>query len=202
MGLKLYHHPLSTFSQRVRIALLEKQIQAELIEVDIFSGSDDPDYLRKNPYGQVPTIDDDGFVLYQSTAILEYLEVTRPAPPLLPADARLRASVAMHVKTCDLEFAVPAREILVPKRFLPKERWRTEVIDAARPRVQKQLDILERQLDGKEYLVGNQFSLAEVCYAPLLQFLPMLEVQLGPATAAWAKRVVERPSVQETRPAR
>jgi glutathione S-transferase len=141
-------------------------------------------------------------VLYQSTAILEYLEATRPSPALLPADARLRASVAMHVKTCDVEMTPHAREILVPKRFLPRERWRMDAMEAAGRRVQSHLDILERQLEGREYLVADQFSLAEVCYAPLLQFMSMLDVQLGPATAAWATRIVERPSVQATRPAR
>ena len=97
--LKLYYHPFSTFSQRVRIFLLEKQISAELIEVDLLSRAQHhPEYLRKNPYARVPAIEEDGLVLYESTAILEYLEATRPSPPLLPADVRLRAVVAMHLK--------------------------------------------------------------------------------------------------------
>jgi glutathione S-transferase len=201
--LKLYYHPLSTFSQRIRIALIEKQISAELVEVDLFSKAQHrPEYLCKNPYGRVPTIEDNGLVLYESTAILEYLEATRPSPPLLPDDIRLRATVAMHVKLCDLEFAEPARAILVPKRFLPKERWRMDVMADARDRIQRHFSILEGQLKGREYLVGNQFSLAEVCYAPLLQFVSSLEVPLGPETTQWTARVLERPSVKETRPAR
>ena len=125
--LKLYYHPYSTFSQRVRIALLEKQIPAEQVEVDLFSRAQfSPEYLSKNPYGRVPAIEEDGLVLYESTAILEYLEATRPAPPLLPTDVRSRAVVAMHLKLCDLEFAEPSRVILVPKRFLPQERWRID----------------------------------------------------------------------------
>jgi glutathione S-transferase len=136
--LKLYHHPLPTFSQRVRIALLEKQVLADLVEVDLLSRAQfSPEYLSKNPYGRVPAIEEDGLVLYESTAILEYLEATRPSPPLLPADVRSRAVVAMHLKLCDLE-----------------------------------------------------------------QFLSTLEVTPGPATALWASRVVERPSVRQTRPAR
>jgi glutathione S-transferase len=201
--LKLYYHPLSTFSQRVRIALLEKQIPAELVEVDLLSRAQfDPEYLSKNPYGRVPTIEEDGWVLYESTAILEYLEATRPSPPLLPADVRSRAVVGMLLKLCDLEFAESSRVILLPKRFLPKERWRTDRMEEAKTRIQKHLSILETRLEGAEYLVGNRFSLAEVCYAPFLQFLPTLEVEPGPATALWAARVVERPSVRQTRPAR
>jgi glutathione S-transferase len=201
--LRLYYHPLSTFSQRVRVVLLEKQIAAELIEVDLMSRAQfRPEYLSKNPYARVPTIEENGLVLYESTAILEYLEATRPSPPLLPADVRLRAMVAMHVKLCDLEFAEPARVILLPKRFLPKERWRTDRMEEAKARIQKHLAILETQLEGREYLVDDRFGLAEVCYAPLLQFLPILEVEPGPATASWTARLLERPSIKQTRPAK
>src|SRR5262245_38088491 len=201
--LKLSYHPLSTFSQRVRIALLEKRIPAELVEVDLFSRAQfQPEYLDKNPYGRVPTIEENGLVLYESTAILEYLEATRPSPPLVPADVPSRARVAMHVKLCDLEFAEPARAILLPKRFLPKERWRMDRMEEAKARIQKHLAILEPQLEGREYLVDDRFTLAEVCYAPFLQFLSTLEVQPGPAISAWASRVLERPSVAQTRPAR
>lgn len=201
--LRLYYHPLSTFSQRIRIALLEKQISAELVEVDLLSRAQfRPEYLAKNPYGRVPTIEENGLVLYESTAILEYLEATRPSPPLLPADVRLRTVVAMHLKLCDLEFAAPARVILLPKRFLPKETWRTDRMEEAKAQIQKHLTILEKQIEGREYLVDNRFSLAEVCYAPLLQFLSTLEVEPGPATASWAARLLERPSIKQTRPAR
>ncbi len=55
-----------------------------------------------NPYGRVPTLEEDGFVLFESTAILNYLEATRPTPPLVPADTRNRALVDMHMKLCDL----------------------------------------------------------------------------------------------------
>jgi glutathione S-transferase len=201
--LRLYYHPFSTFSQRVRIALLEKQISAELVEVDLLSRAQfRPEYLSKNPYARVPTIEENGLVLYESTAILEYLEATRPSPPLLPADVRLRAAAAMHLKLCDLEFAEPARVILLPKRFLPKERWRAGPMEEAKARIQKHFAILETQIEGKKYLVDNRFSLAEVCYAPLLQFLSTLEVETGPATASWAARLVERPSIRQTRPAK
>lgn len=201
--LTLYYHPVSTFSRRVRIALLEKQIPAELVEVDLFAKAQHrPEYLARNPYGRVPAIEEDGLVLYESTAILEYLEATRPAPPLLPADERQRALVRMHVRLCDLELAEPGRAILLPKRFLPESMWRLDRMTEARARIQKHFTILEGQLGGREFLVGNQLSLADVCYAPFLQFVPLLEVALGPQTEAWAAGILARPSVRETRPAR
>jgi glutathione S-transferase len=201
--LRLYYSPLSTFSQRVRIALLEKGIPAELVEVDLPGRAQfQPDYLARNPYGRVPAIDEDGWGLYESTAILEYLEATRPSPPLVPADARGRARVAMHMKLCDLELAGPARTILVPKRFLPRERWILEPMEKARGKIEKHLAILEPEIQGKEFLAGDRFTLADLCYAPFLQFLPILDVTPGPAVRSWAARLVERPSVKETRPPR
>ena len=69
--LHLYHHPRSTFSRRVRVALLEKQIEHEATVVDLATGEHrKPAFLALNPYGRVPVIDDDGFVLYESAAIL------------------------------------------------------------------------------------------------------------------------------------
>ena len=85
MGIKLHYNPLSTFSRRVLIALAEKQIPHELVVVDMAARQHrQQPYLSLNPYGRVPTLEEDGFVLFESTAILNYLEAIRPAPPLVP----------------------------------------------------------------------------------------------------------------------
>ena len=104
MGLKLHYNPLSTFSRRVLIAFAEKQVPHELVVVDMAARRHrEQPFLSLDPYGRVPTLDEDGFVLFESTAILNYLEATRPSPPLVPADARGRALVDMHMKLCDLQ---------------------------------------------------------------------------------------------------
>src|SRR5438067_3671520 len=158
--LKLHYHPLSTYSRRVRIALIEKGLAADLIELDMAKGAHRaPDYLRLNPYGRVPTLEEDGFVLYESTAILEYLEATHPAPPLVPADARGRAVVAMQMKLCDIQLARQTGTIIFPKRFLPKDRWDEPAMAQAKKEIEKHLDILETQLKDKPYLVGDRYSL-------------------------------------------
>jgi glutathione S-transferase len=124
MGLKLHYNPLSTFSRRVLIAFAEKQIPHELVVVDMAARQHrQQPYLSLNPYGRVPTLEEDDFILFESTAILNYLEATRPTPPLVPADARGRALVDMHMKLCDLQLTRYAGTIIFPKRFLPKERW-------------------------------------------------------------------------------
>jgi len=201
MGIKLYYHPLSTYSLRVLIAFAEKEIPHELVLVDMVARRhrEEP-YLSLNPYGRVPTLEEDGFVLFESTAILNYLEATRPSPPLLPADPRSRALVDMHMKLCDLQLTRQAGTIIFPKRFLPKERWNATAIAEAKAEIEKHLAILDRQLVGKTYLVAEQFSLAEVCYAPFLEFLPLMEITPPPSVAAWSARLLARPSAVATRP--
>ena len=133
--LKIHYHPFSTFSRRVRIALLEKKIPHELVEIDMVKRQHrSPEYLALNPYGRVPTLEEDGFVLYESTAILEYLELTRPDPPLVPTDPRGRALAAMHVKLCDIQLARQTSTIIFPKRFLPKDRWDEKAMAQAKTR--------------------------------------------------------------------
>ena len=200
--LKLHYHPLSTYSRRVRIACLEKGIHVDLVELDMVKGAHrGPDYLRLNPYGRVPTLEEDGFVLYESTAILDYLEATHPTPPLVPADARGRALVAMHMKLCDIQLARQTGIIIFPKRFLPKERWDQAVMAQAKKEIERHLGILEQQLAGKQWMVGDRYSLVEVCYAPFVEFFPLMEVTPPPAVAAWTARMLARPSARETKPA-
>jgi glutathione S-transferase len=200
--LKLYYHPFSTFARRVRIALIEKGIAAELIEVDMAAGEHrKAPYTDLNPYGRVPTLVEDDFVLYESTPILEYLEATHPEPPLLPAGARERTLVAMHMKLCDLQLTRQTGTIIFPKRFLPKERWDEEAMGRAKKEIEKHLGILDRQLEGKEYLVAGRYTLAEVCYAPFVEFFPLMEIAPPANVAAWSTRLLARPSAQQTRPA-
>jgi glutathione S-transferase len=201
MALKLHYHPLSTYSRRVRIALAEKGIPHEAVVLDMPARRhrEEP-YLSLNPYGRVPTLEEDGFVLYESTAILNYLEATRPSPPLAPADARGRALVDMHMKLCDLQLSRHAGTIIFPKRFLPKEKWNNAAMADAKGEIEKHLAILDKQLAGKTYLVADAFSLAEVCYIPFLDFLPLMEITPPGAVAAWSAKLLARESVQATRP--
>ncbi len=201
--MKLYSFPASTFARRVRVALLEKNIPCELIEVDLPGGKHQEEwYAALNPYTKVPTLVDGAVTLYESAAILAYLEATHPVPPLVPQDVRGRALVDMHVRLCDSQLGRYAGAILFPKRFLPEERWDRAAMGAARVEIAKHFLIIERELGERPYLVGNSFTLADVAYLPFLQFLAMLEVPVGPHLKAWAERVLARPSALATVPAR
>lgn len=199
---RLHHHPLSTFARRVRIAMLEKGIPCDLVEVDMPAAEHrKPPYLALNPYGRVPTLEEDGFVLYESNSILLYLEATHPSPPLVPGDARGRAHVDMHLRLCDGQLARQTGTIIFPKRFLPRERWNEAAMAQAKTEIEKHLGILDRQIGDREWMVGDRYSLVEVAYTPFVQFLPLMEIEAPPAAARWIDRMLARPSAVRTAPA-
>ncbi len=200
--IKLHYHPISTYSRRVCMALLEKNIPHELVVVDMAARKHrDPAYLALNPYGRVPTLQDGDFLLYESTAILSYLECQYPEPALVPADPRERALVDMHMKLCDIQMARQAGIIMFPKRFLPKERWDEKAMAQAKGEIEKHLAIVEKQIAGKQFLVGDRYTLAEICYTPFVQFFPLMEITVPPAVAGWIARMQQRPSAVKTAPA-
>lgn len=201
--IKLYHHPDSTYARRVVMALIEKGIPHELVLVDMAAREHrSAAYRALNPQGRVPTLVEDDFVLYESTAILEYLEACFPAPALVPADARGRALVAMHMKLCDIQMARQAGTIIFPRRFLPPARWNNDAMAQAKTEIEAHLAILETRLAGGSYLVPDAFSLADLCYTPFVHFLPLMEITPPAAVAEWAARLLARPSALQTAPAR
>jgi glutathione S-transferase len=199
--IKLFFNPRSTFSRRVHIALLEKQIPFEPVDIDMAVREHKSEaHLSRNPYGRVPAIDDDGFLLYESASILMYLEATHPEPPLVPADVQGRALVDMHMRLCDMQFARHAGAIIFPRRFLPAERWDVAAMDLARREMELHFAILSAQLGDADYLVRNSFSLADIMYIPMLHFSPLMDIDLPKNLAAWRERLLARDSAHATIP--
>lgn len=87
MALELYTHPMSPCSQKVRIVLAEKNLSCTKVDVDLPGKANlEPDYLKLNPLGVVPTLVDDGKPVIESSIICEYLEDKFPEPELRPSD--------------------------------------------------------------------------------------------------------------------
>jgi glutathione S-transferase len=202
--MKLYWHPFSLFPRRVRVALREKGIAHEEIIVDLPGGAlREPEFRRLNPFGQVPVLEDDGVVIYESLAILEYLEERHPAPALLPADAAARAEVRQLMLAAGDYLAPPFKRWLT-RLFLPEASWNRADQDAAAAEIGGHLDVLEQVLTGGEYLTGERFTLADVAYVPMV--CELAACQLGhvlesrPAVRAWVERLRARPAVRDTSP--
>lgn len=198
--MKLFHHPFSTFSRRVRMQLLEKRVSVDEVIVAMEAKEHKGEaYRALNPYGRVPTLVDGDLVLFESSAILEYLEALHPAPPLLPADAKGRALCAMHVKLCDLEIGVHTPTLFFPRRFLPRERWDLVAQDRARETIARHLEIVGQQLGDRTWLVGDAFTLADLAYCLVTPFLALLELSPPANVRAWMDRIEARPSAVATR---
>lgn len=115
-ALKLYYNPLSTNARRVWIALLEKQLDFELIPLKLNGDQFQPDFLAISPFHHVPVLADGDFHIIETLAILDYLEAKYPAIALLPEDAKERAIVRM-VEMVTVNELVPVMSPLVRQTF-------------------------------------------------------------------------------------
>ena len=198
--LKLYDYPDCPFSQKVRVVLAEKDLEYETVFVDLRRGEQKtPDFLRLNPYGKVPVLVDDDEVIYDSTVINEYLEDEYPLPHLMPEeDSQGRARVRLLEDYCDNSFIPPTTMLLAQLRKPEAERD-AQRVEQAREELRRCLYFLRDRLDGHEYLVGNEFTLADVAFAPRMMVLGRLGFEFEPALApvqAWIERIRARPSVR------
>ncbi len=201
--MRLYWHPFSIFPRRVRIAVREKGIACEEVEIDLPGGATRAaEFRRLNPFGHVPVLEDDGLVIYESVAILEYLEERHPTPALLPRDSAGRARSRQLMLASGDYFAAPLKRWLA-RLFTPEAAWDRADQERAVGELGEHLDVLEPMLTGREYLTGT-FSLADVAYAPLVCDLAFCRLEhllvVRPAVHAWVDRLRARPSVRATSP--
>ncbi|MBI4525042.1 MAG: glutathione S-transferase family protein [Deltaproteobacteria bacterium] len=195
--IKLYHYPLSTNSRKVRIALIEKGLEFERINIDLSKKEQkNPDYLKIHPFGQVPALDDEGFIVYDSTIINEYLEDEYPYPPLLPGDSEGRARARLMEDFRDNHFNPHFIEIIHETRYKPENQRDQKVIDQAVAQIVKCFDRIEKELEGREYLAGA-FSLADIAFMANFELMERFNIPVDSKyknARAWIERLKARPS--------
>lgn len=191
--IKIYYGPPSLYGRKAIAVLEEKELDYEIIPMDLKAQDHKkPEYLELNPNGEIPTLKDEDFVVYESTAIIEYLNDEYPEPPLLPEDSEGRARVRMIEDYCDLHL-YPAIVWCLVKKMLkgdaPEEEDSLPIKEA--------LDRIEKYLGGQEYLAG-EFSLADCAFMPVISSLKGLGLEgLMPASEAmqaYVARLQSRPS--------
>ncbi len=196
--IRLYDYPDCPFCQKVRVVLVEKDLEFERVHVDLRKGEQKaPEFLKLNPYGKVPVLVDEDVVVYDSTIINEYLDEEYPNPPLMPEDSASRARVRLLEDFCDNSFIPPAGVVLA-EAHKPEAERDAEKVKKYQAEMSRVLARLEGYLDGHQYLVG-EFSLADVAFVPRLMILPQLGVEVDPRLQnvnAWIGRLRERPSVR------
>lgn len=189
--MKLYHHPLSGHAHRARLFVSLLGLSHELVEVDLMAGAHkSPDFLKLNPFGQVPVLDDDGVVVADSNAILVYLAKKAGRGDWLPEDPSGAAAVQRWLSVAAGEVAYgPAAARLVTvfgAKFNPDE-----VIGRAHTLLAR----LESRLSGQDWLVGDHPTIADVAIYSYVARAPEGNVDLSgyPAVRAFLRRVEELP---------
>jgi maleylpyruvate isomerase len=170
MGMKLHGYFRSSASYRVRIALNLKGLDAEHLTHHLRKGEQrDPAYLALNPQGLVPTLEDDGAVLIQSLAIIEWLDETHPEPPLLPKDPLHRAKVRAFALAlaCDVH---PVQNLKVLARLRQLGVPEEQVIEWAAWANREGLAACETLIAGETgpFCFGAVPTIADLCLVPQL----------------------------------
>ncbi|AUX23937.1 glutathione S-transferase [Sorangium cellulosum] len=199
--MKLYGHPMSTCTRKVLTVLAEKGHEAEFVLVDLMKGEQkSPENLARNPFGVVPTLEDDDFTIYESRAIIRYLDQRLPGTPLTPTELRARGRMDQWISVEQSYFSTPAVTIMMQRLFMPMRGQQTdeEKVKAASAEVARTLDVVDRALASQDYLAGSSYSLADISWMPYLHALVVAKagelITARPHVAAWWKRLSERPA--------
>jgi glutathione S-transferase len=175
--MRLYHHPYSFNARRAVMTALHLNSPVELVFVDLQKGEQrQPQFLELNPNHRVPVLEDDGFVLWESHAIMQYLADKTPRQTVYPAETRARADVNRWLFWCGQHFS-PAIGILNWEHVI-KGVLGLGAADAAEVRRGEQLarefgGILDAHLAGRDWISGDGLSLADIAIAtPLAASVP------------------------------
>lgn len=165
--MKLYSVPLSPFASRVRLSIYRKGLEDRIAIVRPPDGGTRGDaYLALNPMGQVPALQlDDGTVIPESAAIVEYIEDVFPQPSLRPSDPANLARARLFLRLPDIHFQNAPR-ILLGMRD-PSTR-RPDVVEAAFDNLNRTLSYIDHYLEGGSWAVGDQASIADCAIVPVL----------------------------------
>lgn len=200
--MKLYSGPLSLFTAKVRIALDEKGLDYQRVEVGWSLAHryepHHPDVVALNPKGQVPVLVDGDVVVYDSTLILEYLEERHPEPPLMPLEIAERAHCRQLEAAAD-EILFPAVWDLIEESLYPAPPGGRDAgrLEGAKARLDATFTGLDKELAGREYLC-DRFSVADLATFVMTSAAANLghpPAQTHARLLGWLARVAARPAV-------
>jgi glutathione S-transferase len=215
MALELYWGSGSPFSWRVMLTLELKRLpyESKLLE---FSKEDhkSPGYLKLNPRGKVPTLKDGDFVLYESIAIIAYLDRKYPDPPIFGRSPQETGQIWRSISETECYLVSPGGKLVIPI-FFGKGLEKSDEIQAAAAEIREELKRADTALARSDWLVGSQVSAADIALFPLIQLilraaskdaakpldlglLPL--AQSYPNIAAWVKRIEAIPDYDKTYP--
>ena len=194
--IKIFGHPASTCTRKVLMTLAETKTPFELTLVDFAKGEHKQQpHLGRQPFGQIPAIDDDGFSFYESRAICRYIN-EKVGGSLMPGDIKGRALMEQWISVETSNFTPHAMKFIYHHVFQrPQE---PAVLEAAGKGLETALGVLEIGLTKSPFLAGAQLSLADVCFMPYVEYAMLTPVKATfakyPHVSAWWTKVSERPA--------
>ena len=205
--IRLYYVSGSPFSWRVQLVLEEKGLPYEPVLLHFDRGEvSSPAHLARSPHAKVPALTDDALALYESTAIVEYLEERYPTPALLPADPAARAVLRIEELECVEYLATAFRAVARQRFFTPPEQRDRAMLASAQGDVRHELERLEERAARRrgEFVLGATPTRADFTWLPFVEIAARADIDLDPARTpwlvAWRGRMRARPSYDRSYP--
>jgi glutathione S-transferase len=192
----IYGNPMSTCTRKVLMTLAETNTPFEMKVVDLMGGAHKQDtHLRHQPFGRIPALDDGGFELFESRAMSRYIN-EKASGKLIPSDLKARAKMEQWISIETSEFTGHAMKFIYNYVF-----GRTQepgVLEAAAKGLETTCAVMEKELTKTPYLAGSEFSIADICFMPYVEYAmgtPAKEIFAKfPHVMSWWNKVSERPT--------
>jgi glutathione S-transferase len=201
--MRLYDFTLAPSPRRVRIFLAEKEIDVELVQVDIIRNANrTPDFYKKNPLGSLPILEfDDGSCLSESVAICRYFEEIQPEPSLFGVGARERAIVEMWNRRVELEIFAPVGHVWSHLSKVSEGRGRRipEFGEVQKRGAIECIAWLDGELGDRAFIAGDRYSIADITTLCMIDFARTVDIRIQAEQtnlARWYREVSSRPSAK------
>lgn len=207
--IEVYGADYSVYVRSVRIALEEKGLSYGLVPIDIFAPDGPGDnYLEMQPFGKIPVLKADDFTLYETDAILRFLDETHPAPALQPSDPRERARMNQILSILNAyAYQTLVWEVFVERVVKPSDGSAADEVRilSALGLARRIVTELERLSEATPFLLGSRPSLADCHAAPMFHLFQKAEegqmiLKGAPKLSAWLEQFTQRESFQATEP--
>ena len=198
--LKIWGRTNSINVQKAMWAIAELGLPHQRIDAGgPFGGLDTPEYKAKNPNSRIPTIDDNGVVVWESNTVVRYLAGKHGMGTLCPTDPRQRADADRWMDWTANHLNPPITPVFWGLIRTPPEKRDMQQIEAEAEKVGQQLQVLEQGLEGKDYVAGKTFTMGDIVVGVFVwrwYALPVKHPKM-PRIEAYHERLKQRPAFQK-----
>jgi glutathione S-transferase len=204
----LYGPAFSTYVRSARLALEEKGVDYNLVEIDFLQGPMPAEQIERHPFARVPAFEHDGFQLYETTAICRYVDEAFDGPALQPGNVQERARMNQIISILDnYTYPCTVGQLVIQRLVMPMlgNDPDESAIAAALPEIDTNMTTIAALRGNNTFLAGNQLSLADLHFAPIYDYFkntpesgPILDKT--PGLGDWWNEMSGRASLQKTPP--